>query len=79
MSPTTKRRAAARVAGRPAETAGGLAGFSGLITAELGGSTHTVALVGIAAGAVPSLVTWWVTHGGYDGLVNLVRHGRRTP
>lgn len=61
---------------RPAETAGGLVGVATAIVALAGGSLELVAVVGTAAGLVPSVVTFLVDHGGIRGVLRSLWAGR---
>ena len=63
---------------RPAEKAGAV-GSLALIVARLAGvqDPDALAAIGVAAGALPSVVTFLVDNGGLAGVVGLLLHGRR--
>lgn len=61
---------------RPAETTGTLGAIATGIIALAGGSVELVAVVGIAAGALPAAVTFLVTHGGIRGVARALWRGR---
>ena len=62
---------------RPAETAGGLAASVTALALAVGASAQIVGVLGILAGALPSVVTFWVAHGGCQGVYERLRYGRR--
>lgn len=64
------------MAGRPAETGGGLAALATGIAAVAGASTTAVALAGVAAGLMPGTITWLVAHGGLRGACTALWRGR---
>lgn len=61
---------------RPAEVTSGITGMATGIAALLGAGTETVAIVGTAAGILPTVVTYLVSHGGIAGAIRLITRGK---
>lgn len=61
---------------RPAEVTGGLAALATAITALAGGGVELVTIIGTAAGLLPAVVTYLVSHGGLLGVWHEILRGR---